>query len=118
MIVHRMGEVVGRNTVGLEQDDIRIVFRDVKNAKVLVSGVSAAFETAGISVVLDPEKGLEVILESVEKTVNLPKEELKTNLLTRVQGEVIWKNAVLNSQRKQPSFVREALSELDGLLYE
>ena len=41
------------------------------------------------------------------------KKQLETDLKTRVQGEIIWKNAVLNSRRKMPGNVREALEELE-----
>ena len=98
--------------------DIRLVFRDVNQAKVTVNGSPVEFTSGGIRVNLEPDKGLEVILDSVERAVNQPKEELRTNLLTRVQGEIIWKNAVLDSQRKMPMFVRDALNELNALLYE
>ena len=66
---------------------------------------------------MDPGRQIIVELSEVAKTVNLPKEKLRTDLLTRVQGEVIWKNAVLNSPKKMPKFVRDALAELDALEY-
>ena len=45
---------------------------------------------------------------------NPPKQELRTNLLTRVQGSNQWKNMIFS--KHLPGFVQDALDELDALL--
>ena len=69
----------------------------------------------GIDLEMKPDERIEVVLNRFVPAVNPSKDRLRTELLTRVQGEVIWKNAVLNSEKKQPKFVREALAELGCL---
>ncbi len=56
-----------------------------------------------------------VTLEQVCPLQNPPLEELKTDLLTRVQAGNIWKSR--RFKKSYPRFVREALSELDALWY-
>jgi hypothetical protein len=94
-----------------------LIFRDITDAEVTVNGEPAGYSTRGIPVLVDPAERIIVELSSVKKAVNPPKEKLRTDLLTRVQGEVIWKNAVLGSTKKMPKFVRDALAELDALEY-
>ena len=96
---------------------IRLVFRDIENAEVTVNGKAASFAKQGISLVQNTATQTVVELKSVRHAVNAPRAQLRTDLLTRVQGEVIWKNAVLNDMKKMPRIIREALEELDNLLY-
>ena len=65
---------------------------------------------------MDSAAGAVICLEHVSALRNIPGDQLETDLKTRVQGEIIWKNAVLNSRRKMPGNVREALEELDALI--
>ena len=94
-----------------------LIFRDISEATVTVNGESAGYCANGIPVLTDPGKEIVVVLTDIRKTVNPPREKLRTELLTRIQGEVIWKNSVLNSPKKMPKFVRDALAELDALEY-
>ena len=48
---------------------------------------------------------------------NVSKEDLRINLLTRVQGHNGWK-AITFKKNKVPSFVRSALDELDAMIFE
>ena len=64
-----------------------------------------------------PERETIVEITQTQVRMNPPKEQLRTDLLTRVQGEIVWKNAVLNQEKRMPTFVREALKELDCLEY-
>ena len=100
-----------------EKRSVRLVFRDVLDGHVSVNGEPAEFDPNGISLELSPDKEVQVVLEQVIFAVNPPVETLKIHLFTRVQGEILWKNAVLNSEKKLPRFIREALSELEALEY-
>lgn len=97
--------------------NITLVFRDIADAKVWINGVEVPFSRDGVSLLVNPAERYVVELANVCAAVNLPREILRTNLLTRVQGEVVWKNAVLNSEKKMPKYVRDALAELDALEY-
>ena len=46
---------------------------------------------------------------------NEDKEELRSGILTRVQGENQWKSARFKGQL--PQFVADALAELDEMVY-
>ena len=98
-----------------EHRQIRLVFRDVTSADVLVDGKTVPFCRNGIDLSVDTAAGSVIQLSNVSALQNPPKEQLKTNLLTRVQGEIIWKNAVLGSEKTMPKAVKEALAELDAL---
>ncbi len=54
-------------------------------------------------------------LPNLRPRQNEPLQELKTNLLTRVQARNGWKNR--RFKKSYPRFIREALSELDALWY-
>jgi alpha-glucosidase (family GH31 glycosyl hydrolase) len=58
---------------------------------------------------------VQILLENIRRRENAPKEELKSNLLTRIQGKNLWKER--HFKRTYPKFVREALQELDALWY-
>ena len=99
-----------------EKRQIRLVFRDIVSADATVDGRSVPYSREGIDLTVDSAAGAVICLEHVSVSGNIPREQLETDLKTRVQGEIIWKNAVLNSRRKMPGNVREALEELDALI--
>ena len=101
----------------LPDREIRLIFRDVAAAQVSVNGNSVPYSPEGIDIRVNPEEEMTVLLTHVRASANPPQEQLRTDLLTRVQGEIVWKNAVLNSPKKMPRFVAEALAELDALEY-
>ncbi|MBE6923058.1 MAG: DUF5110 domain-containing protein [Ruminococcaceae bacterium] len=96
---------------------VRLVFRDIENTEAVVDGMPVAYHKQGIDITLNPMQDLCVELQNAEHAVNPPRETLRTSLLTRVQGEVIWKNAVLKDEKKMPKVIREALEELECLKY-
>ena len=100
-----------------EKRSIRLIFRDVASADVLIDGQPMPFSPDGLDLTVDTAAGTVVSLSNVRAVQNPPKHQLKTDLLTRVQGEIIWKNAVLDSQKKMPALIRAALKELDALEY-
>jgi hypothetical protein len=57
---------------------------------------------------------LQLHLNGVKYAENTPKSELKTDLLTRVQGSNQWKNTVFS--KRLPGFVQDALDELDAMI--
>ena len=90
-------------------------FRDILHASCSVNGTTVPYEEKlQISVAGDP---VVVELRHAEHLQNNEKSELRSNLLTRVQGENIWKALNFNNT-KMPRFVQEALKELDALHYE
>ena len=113
-----IGAAQGDRTLLPETRYFNLIFRDIRSARVLVNGQTVPFSQEGIPLLAEPSKEIFVELRDITTTVNPPMETLRTALFTRIQGEVIWKNAVLNSPKKQPGFVRNALAEMDALLYE
>ncbi len=95
----------------------RLIFRDIAKAEASVNGCATRFDSTGICLELSPKENVRLELKQIVPMVNPPREQLKTNLLTRVQGEVIWKNAVLTSPKKMPKSIQSALAELDALVY-
>ena len=57
---------------------------------------------------------LQLHMSELTPTVNVSKEELRTDLLTRVQGSNQWKSMVFS--RRMPGFVQSALDEFDSLV--
>ena len=57
---------------------------------------------------------LQLHLSGMKNADNPPKNQMKTDLLTRVQGSNQWKNTVF--PKRLPGFVQEALDELDAML--
>jgi hypothetical protein len=96
---------------------VRLIFRDIAEAELWINGQTARFHPAGILLEVKPRQDILVELKRVIPLANPPKAQLQTDLLTRVQGEIIWKNAVLGSDKKMPKFIRQALAELDALVY-
>jgi hypothetical protein len=113
-----IGAAQGDRTLLPETRYFNLIFRDIRSARVLVNGQTVPFSQEGIPLLAEPSKEIFVELRDITTTVNPPRKTLRTALFTRIQGEVIWKNAVLNSPKKQPGFVRDALAEMDALLYE
>ena len=99
-----------------EKRQIRLVFRDIVSADATVDGRSVPYSREGIDLTVDSAAGAVICLEHVSVLRNIPRDQLETDLKTRVQGEIIWKNSVLNSRRKMPGNVRAALEELDALI--
>ena len=56
-----------------------------------------------------------VALTDAKPLVNEPKEELRSGILTRVQGDNQWKSR--HFKQKLPQFVADALAELDAMEY-
>ena len=121
LAVTEEGETL-RFTIGPAQGDlslipmrrkIRLVFRDVAKARLK----GADCNPWAIDLDVDPSIGLDVTLTQVTPAQNISREILRTNLLTRVQGEIVWKNAVLGDAKRMPKSVREALAELDAMEY-
>ena len=107
----------GDLTLVPRQRDMTLIFRDVEHALVHIDGQPAQFHKDGIRLMLDTTKGVTVTLTQVIPAGNRPKHELRTELLTRVQGEIIWKNAVFSKEKRMPTYLRDALEELDFLDY-
>jgi len=105
----------GNREILPESRSFTLIFRDIQNASVSVNGKKVPFCPDGIPVTVRPDSPLEVLLSGIRVSVNPPVEALRTDLLTRVQGDIIWKNAVLHDQRKIPGFIRDALDELNAL---
>ena len=87
-------------------------FRDVAAARVFVNGQEAQLEDLSVQVGNTP---VEVRLEEVVPAVNEDKEELRSRLLTRVQGSNLWKSHYLKGGKPLPGYIRSALEELDAL---
>ena len=99
-----------------DKRQFRLIFRDVVSADATINGQSVPFCRNGIDLTFDTAAGITLELHNITALTNPPREKLVTELKTRVQGEIIWKNAVLNSEKKMPRAVREALKELDVLV--
>ena len=96
---------------------MRLIFRDIADAQVQIEGCNVEFCQEGIRLNVDVSTGTAVTLTGFTAAQNPPKAQLRTDLMTRVQGEVVWKNAVLGNEKKMPRSIREALAELDSLEY-
>jgi hypothetical protein len=57
---------------------------------------------------------LQLHLNGLKNAVNVSKNELKTDLLTRVQGSNQWKNTVF--PKRLPGFVQDAVDEFDAMI--
>ena len=101
-----------------EKRAVTLIFRDIEDACLVLDDQQRPYCRDGVDIILDTEKGMTLTLTHMVYSRNLPKEVLRTNLLTRVQGEVIWKNTVFANEKKMPGFLRDALEELDALEYE
>ena len=90
-------------------------FRDITAAKCSINGATVPYQD-GLRIIT-ADKTIVVELHQIRKLENRDKSELRSDLLTRVQGENIWKALNFNVQ-KMPRFVQDALKELDCLHYE
>ena len=95
-----------------EQRVMELHFQDIVAAECTVNGVPTAFEN-GITVSVGREP-IHVTLTHIQVRTNPPKDELRSDLLTRVQGENVWKSLNFRDG-KFPAFLRKALDELDAL---
>ena len=96
--------------------EVRILFRDVLSAKITVNGEAVEFgQDSCVSLLLVPG-GAEVCVELTDCRFaeNPPREELKTELLARVQCPNARK---AEFKRILPIFVQKALRELDVMDY-
>ena len=82
------------------QRQMVIRFRDVEAEDVCVSVAN---------------KPVTIRLTGIRPKVNLPKAQLRSDLLTRVQGGNRWKNRRFH--KNPPKFVADALAEIDALWY-
>jgi alpha-glucosidase (family GH31 glycosyl hydrolase) len=116
-LIFRIRGAEGDLSLVPQKRQMRLRFRDVESAELLVNGQPMDYRTDGIDLCVDTREGATIRLDRISVLRNVPKEQLKTGLLTRIQGEIIWKNAVLTNEKKMPKAVREALAELDTLEY-
>ena len=97
-----------------EYRQMALRFRDVAGAQVLADGLAVPFsDTLWVPV---KNKPVTLELRQVQPRKNLPKEELVSGLLTRVQGSNFQKN-VRFPKGRYPRHVRQALEELEALEY-
>ena len=95
-----------------EKRQMYLKFRDIRAAEVTVDAAAVQFcEDICICVENRP---ITVELRSIQTARNLPREELLSALLTRVQGSNDRKTALFRGKRN-PAFLRPALEELDAL---
>ena len=112
-----LGPAEGNPEILPRQREFTLIFRDVAAASATVNGEAVPYDPRGIPVSVSPDREVVVELSQVEATVNPPMQQLRTDLLTRVQGEILWKNTVFRDEKKMPKVLREALNELNSLLY-
>ena len=104
---------------------ITLHFRDITTAEILIDGqsISAArgkYVTVPLTVSNAP---VTVELRNCAVAVNRPRQELTTELLTRVQAGNGWKlrrfpSGGCQKKRPMPGHILDALSELDALYYD
>ena len=88
-------------------------FRDIAHAEVRCNGEEVPF---GQDICVEVgSQTVEVVLTDLQYAQNPSTEELKIDLLTRVQGSNRWKSKHFRIG-KMPKFVRSALAELDALV--
>ena len=112
-----IGPAEGNPEILPRQREFTLIFRDVATASATVNGEAVPYDPRGIPVSVSPDRKVVVELSQVEATVNPPMQQLRTDLLTRVQGEILWKNTVFQDEMKMPKVLREALNELNSLQY-
>jgi hypothetical protein len=107
-----------------EYRDWRILFRDVVSADILVNGETAqSLSEEYVYVAVNGARETVIELRNIRILHNQPREQLRADLLTRVQGSNVWKGAAFptaqNPERaaKLPRDIRQALEELDALEY-
>ena len=93
---------------------MHLKFRDIRGAEVTVDGETVAFSDDLLINV--GNRPVTVELRKIRVLENPPREELKSALLTRAQGSNDWKSIQLRDG-KVPAFLRDALDELDAMIY-
>ena len=103
------------DTMGLlpENRKMYLRFRDIAHAQICCNGEKVPFGT-DICVEVGSQP-VEVVLTDLRYAENPAVEELKINLLTRVQSSNRWKSKHFR-EGKMPKFLRSALAELDALV--
>jgi hypothetical protein len=110
----------GKRELLPEKRKVNLIFRDVLSADVYVSG-NREFSPKGVGLLVSADRETVVELTNVIPMENPDPKQLRSDLLTRFQGDNLWKNLVfcdmsnLNS-RKIPASVRRALKEIDALI--
>lgn len=115
-----------RFTIGVPSGDLSILpakrdlilhFRDVVSAKVTINGNSISCTGNRVPLTVGVE---EITVELTDITVlsNPSKQELKTDLLTRVQWSNHRKNLMFQETKfdKLPVFLKDALAEIDAMV--
>lgn len=104
------------NSHGILPDkrEMNLRFRDIANAECEINGNMIPF-TDCIPIVVANEC-ITVHLKNICMRNNPDHDELKIDLLTRVQGSHRWKSTYFSGVREMPDFVKDALSEIDVLL--
>jgi len=104
--------------------DFRILFRDITAADILVNGIAVPKPDGNCAeVCIDGSEKTVIELKNYEVLCNPTRDELTADLLTRVQGSNLWKNTNFPTwdhperTKKLPGYLKEALAELDQLIY-
>ena len=93
--------------------EMNLLFRDIAWAECEINGIPHAFaERIPVSV---GNRSITVQLKNLRFRENSDPEELRIELLTRVQGSNKWKSSSFSDERKIPEFIKCALSELQAL---
>ena len=103
------------NSHGLLPDkrEMNLLFRDIACAVCQINGIPHAFaERIPVSV---GNRSITGQLKNLRFRENPDPEELRIELLTRVQGSNKWKSSSFSDERKIPEFIKCALSELQAL---
>ena len=92
-----------------------LCFRDIVDAEAKIDGQAVPFSAEICVQVAD--RPVTVELRNICATKNESKEDLRINLLTRVQGSNRWKSMNF-TEAKMPAFIRDALDEMDAFIAE
>ena len=94
---------------------MNLLFRDIACAECVINGISHVFaESIPVSVGNRP---ISVQLKNLRLRENSDPEELRIELLTRVQGSNKWKSSSFSDERKIPEFIKSALAEFKAMYY-
>lgn len=106
-----------RDAHGLLSDkrEMNLLFRDIACAECEINGKSFPF-TACIPVSVGKEP-ITIRLKNLRLRENPDPEELRIELLTRVQGSNKWKSSSFSDERKIPEFIKSALAEFKAMCY-
>ena len=124
MTLKEQGERIQFTIHALEGDvsvlpEIRKVllkFRDISCADISVNGISTKKASNQVELSLE-KKEVCVELSNIRFIRNYNKDELRTNLLTRVQWNNLRKNQMFKEGKwdKLPGYLKDALAEIDAL---